>query len=529
LRLAFPPMIIALLRVWASTDKMKQCLALAPALLCACLLAGTIIYSTHTTYKLDRKVSRLIVDPAGNDTEPSEDVQRQIEDLQRSLEDVKGGMTELEDRLHERTDRLSEDIQKIENESQDHIRELEDKIREAEDSLKADIQKNADAIAELQGGNETLIGWRAYYAGADNETTAAPTEAETTEPATTTPIPLVDHAYLVTVGGENGFKKALASMETKLMPNGSQCPTSARPNAFPQGVEGAAAGLLDGTNIVCGGSDSDLCYALQEGDNNNWEWVEFTNITARRHHAIVSLPDKLWIMGGLDADDLPLASTEYVYADGSVEAGPDMPAALAKMCAIQANDAQILVAGGRGEGNESLANTWIFQGGYWSAGPALAQARLSHGCAKINGLVVAMGGLTRDLDCVGADNKNCTEALASVETIDATYLTGWEEGEAIPTDKPETGLYGMGVVQTETGVIVTGGLDKPHLKADGTGRQWIYYYNRYRALQSVLRLECDDVGCEWTRPNNLRLRNGRGHHVSFLVQRSEPECWRNNH
>ena len=57
------------------------------------------------------------------------------------------------------------------------------------------------------------------------------------------------------------------------MPNGSQCPTSARPNAFPQGVEGAAAGLLDGTNIVCGGSDSDLCYALQEGNNNNWEFV----------------------------------------------------------------------------------------------------------------------------------------------------------------------------------------------------------------------------------------------------------------
>jgi len=526
-------MIIALLRVWLPNDKMKQCLALAPALLCACLLAGTIIYSTHTTYKLDRKVSKLIVTTDGNDTDSDvPDVQRQIEDLQRSLGDVKDGMTELEDRLHERTDRLSEDIQTIERESQDHRRELEDKIRETEEALKADIQKNADAIAELQGGNDTLIAWRAYYAGADNETTAAPTEppteAETTEPATTTPIPLVDHAYLVTVGGENGFKKALASMETKLMPNGTQCQSSARPSSFPEGVEGAAAGFLDGANIVCGGSDSDLCYALQEGDNNNWEWVEFTNVTARRHHAIVSLPDKLWIMGGLDADDMPLASTEYVYADGSVEAGPDMPAALAKMCAIQANDAQILVAGGRGEGNQSVANTWVFQGGYWSAGPALGTARLSHGCAKINGLVVAMGGLTRDLDCVGADNKNCTEALASVETIDAAYLTGWEEGVAIPTEKEDTGLYGMGVVQTETGVIVTGGLDKPHWKLDGSGREWIYYYNRYRARRSVLQLECDDVGCEWTAPNNLRLRNGRGHHVSFLVQRSEPECQSNN-
>merc|ERR1719391_558760 len=151
---------------------MKQCLALAPALLCACLLAGTIIYSTHTTYKLDRKVSRLIVqDPAaGNTDDDTPDVQRQIEDIQRSLGDVKDGMAELEDRLHERTDRLSEDISKIENESQDHIRELEDKIREAEEGLKADIQKNADAIAELQGGNDTLIGWRAYYAGAANET-----------------------------------------------------------------------------------------------------------------------------------------------------------------------------------------------------------------------------------------------------------------------------------------------------------------------------------------------------------------------
>ena len=98
------------------------------------------------------------MDPAGNDTEPSEDVQRQIEDLQRSLEDVRGGMTELEDRLNERTDRLSEDITRFEDESGRRASELEDHLNEKVDRLKEDVEKNADAIAELQGGNETLIG-----------------------------------------------------------------------------------------------------------------------------------------------------------------------------------------------------------------------------------------------------------------------------------------------------------------------------------------------------------------------------------
>jgi len=279
-----------------------------------------------------------------------------------------------------------------------------------------------------------------------------------------------------------------------------------------------------------GGSDNDLCYSLGEGSENTWEWTPLSNITARRHHAIVSLPDRLWIMGGLDVNDLPTASTEYVYADGCVEAGPDLPVALAKMCAVQANDGQILVAGGRGEGNESVAGTWIFSIAYgtWSAGPALSTPRLSHGCAKLNGMVVAIGGLTRDLDCIGINDKDCTEALASVENINAQSLTGWEEGVTLPTASKKEGLYGMGVVQTETSVIITGGLNKPHWKLDGTQREWIYYYNRYRASRASLKLECDAAGCIWTKSNNLRLTHDRGHHVSFLVTASEKECWARN-
>ena len=97
-------------------------------------------------------------------------------------------------------------------------------------------------------------------------------------------------------------------------------------------------------------------------------------------------------------------------------------------------------------------------------------------------------------------------------------------GKPIPkTNMSEegTGLYGMGVVQTRESFFVTGGFDKPYWKSD---MPWIYFYNRSRAQKSIFEFKCaKDVGCKWTKLKGT-LKNGRGHHVSFIEKGSQTMC-----
>jgi len=344
-------------------------------------------------------------------------------------------------------------------------------------------------------------------------------------------------ATLVVVGGENGFQKVLGSTESRTLATGAKCDgATVWPSSYPELVEGARSGQLKGANVVCGGDlENATCYALRANADGDLEWSYFTNMTTgRSHHAIVSLPDRLWIMGGLGIDGQPLASTEYIYPDGSKESGPELPAPLAKMCAVQATAYQILVIGGRGVKTAALASTWIFDVGTktWTEGPELATARLSHGCAKFNSeyhekdMIVAMGGLNNDMNCVGINQRYCSKSRDTVEIIDSRNLTAWGAGASIPPPKKDSdkGLFGMGVVQTATSVIVTGGFDKPHLKLNPSFYPWVYFYNLYRARKTVQELKCEkEVGCHWTKlPYSLTHK--RGHHVAFLVSGPDKQC-----
>ena len=56
-----------------------------------------------------------------------------------------------------------------------------------------------------------------------------------------------------------------------------------------------------------------------------------------------------------------MSSTEFVYANGSVEPGPHLPTPLAKMCAVVTSDGQVVVAGGQTDQGPS-AKTWVYGG-----------------------------------------------------------------------------------------------------------------------------------------------------------------------
>jgi len=384
------------------------------------------------------------------------------------------------------------------------------------DELQSLEEKNEARIRRLENDDVTVL---------DN-LVEAPGAANTTD------------TTLVIVGGSNGFQKVLGSTESRDLATGSKCDGAlVWPSQYPELVEGAAVGQLNGGNIVCGGDlENATCYTLQSDvDTGDLAWSYFTNMTqGRSHHSIVSLPDRLWIMGGLGSDGLPLTSTEYIYADGRKESGPELPEPLAKACAVQATAQQILVIGGRGSKPAALKSTWIYQMDTktWNNGPELATPRLSHGCSKFNSefhekdMVVVMGGLSNDKNCVGINQRYCSKSSDSVEIIDSRNLTEWGAGPPIPPahKKDDKGLFGMGVVQTPTSVIVTGGFDKPFLKLEATFFPWVYFYNLYRAKKTVQELKCElDIGCHWTKLPWV-LGHKRGHHVAFLANGPDKKC-----
>ena len=95
------------------------------------------------------------------------------------------------------------------------------------------------------------------------------------------------------------------------------------------------------------------------------------------------------------------------------------------------------MVGGRGLDGMAIKSTWIFEmdNKTWKKGPELMIARLDHGCAKFyssyhgTSLVAAMGGMSKDSDCVGISKKNCKKALDSVELIDSKILKEWKFGK----------------------------------------------------------------------------------------------------
>ena len=81
-------------------------------------------------------------------------------------------------------------------------------------------------------------------------------------------------------------------------------------------------------------------------------------------------------------------------------------------------------------------------------------------------------------------------------------------------------LYGMSVIATKAGVIMTGGFDKPFWGLDEKINPWVNYYNKYRVKQSIHELNCPSLtGCKWTKWN-WGLTQARGNHVSFIVENS---------
>ena len=133
----------------------------------------------------------------------------------------------------------------------------------------------------------------------------------------------------------------------------------------------------------------------------------------------------LWMTGGNHGDDL--ASTEFIFSNGSVINGPNLPSARRQHCMVTLNDGRVMILGGHGlEGpssNDQSVQIFNPEDDTFTTGPTLLYRKIEAGCTLFMSplhenrpIVLAVGGSSQ----------------STAEVLDYTVANAiWEEGKNI--------------------------------------------------------------------------------------------------
>jgi len=136
----------------------------------------------------------------------------------------------------------------------------------------------------------------------------------------------------------------------------------------------------------------------------------------RSWHASTVVKNALFITGGWDGSS-DLATTEYIYANGTVQSGPNLPVARYGHCSVTLHDGKVMILGA--ERPKSLRRNVIIMNpadNSIATGPSMKYERDSAACTLFhsplhNGrpVVLAAGG-----------------SQATAEVYDYTYAKEWQ-------------------------------------------------------------------------------------------------------
>ena len=206
--------------------------------------------------------------------------------------------------------------------------------------------------------------------------------------------------------------------------------------SYPLSIWTASGNILSGIPIICGGELQDQqhegrrmvdsCYTFNV-TTNSWKFLSKMS-KQRADFASVALKGALWVTGGNTKMDEKGSharshdkSTEFVYLNGSVSQGPDLPTARDDHCMVTLPDDRIMILGS--DGGMTNPNSVVVYDPeakeFLNASPML-YARDGAGCVLIysplhgNRPVVLVAG--------GKD-------MATAEILDYTYTNSWEESK----------------------------------------------------------------------------------------------------
>ena len=119
--------------------------------------------------------------------------------------------------------------------------------------------------------------------------------------------------------------------------------------SYPFAMSYAAGGVVNGSPIICGGytrererERTDSCHRFDR-NANSWKLIS-TMKYKRSWHASTVVNNALFITGGFDGSSR-LATTEYIYANGTVQSGPNLPEARSGHCSVTLHDGKVMILG----------------------------------------------------------------------------------------------------------------------------------------------------------------------------------------
>ena len=86
---------------------------------------------------------------------------------------------------------------------------------------------------------------------------------------------------------------------------------------------------------------SKSCYLYNKTDNS---WKPHSDLMSKRcYHKSALVKGALFMTGGLDGSWTTLSSTVFVYGNGTVETGPQLPEARSGHCMVTLHDGKVLI------------------------------------------------------------------------------------------------------------------------------------------------------------------------------------------
>jgi len=182
----------------------------------------------------------------------------------------------------------------------------------------------------------------------------------------------------------------------------------------------ATGGVVNGSPIICGGwrsngEKTDSCHRFDK-NANSWKFHS-TMKSKRNRHASTVVNNALFITGGNTGRNI-LATTEYIYANGTVQSGPNLPEARHGHCSVTLHDGKVMILGAFNP--SSLRRNVIIMDpadNSFATRPSMSYKRVNAACTLFysplhNGrpVVLAAGGRNQ----------------ATAEVYDYTYANQWQ-------------------------------------------------------------------------------------------------------
>jgi len=235
---------------------------------------------------------------------------------------------------------------------------------------------------------------------------------------------------------------------------------------YPFSIWLASGGVIDGFPTICGGYKSGRaiaeCYKYLKSSQT---WALLANMTTpRRNWSIAVINGTLFSAGGYNGGSL--SSTEYIYSNGTVAPGPNMPTARHQHCSVALHDGRVMIIGSMYSQQPKKVLIFNPQDESFTNGPSLIYNRNLAACTLFNSpmhnyrpVVLAAGGYGQ----------------RTAEILDYTNGNAWEEVGSIPTTHHST-FYGATAL--------------PSLTGSGAYLQYKKFF---------YELKCSTTSCNWTK------------------------------